>query len=104
MHRWGRGDAKTKAFPGDNLSSINLRTEEMNVFGLSNSDHLRCLNHLRDSGMANSPGVSQPFHYHPIELGPPNAGRAELWLSAGEKSSPLGENKYSGYEPLQLKT
>lgn len=40
MHRWRRGDAKTKTFPGDNLSSINLRTEEMDVFGVSNSDPL----------------------------------------------------------------
>lgn len=32
---------KTKTFPGYNLSSVNLRTKEINVFGLSNSDHLR---------------------------------------------------------------
>lgn len=46
--------------------------------------------------MANSPGMTQPFRGHPIELGSPYPGRTELWLSANQKSSPPGENTSHG--------
>lgn len=32
---------QNKAFPGHSLSSRNLRTEKINIFGLSDSDHLK---------------------------------------------------------------
>lgn len=73
VHRWREGREKpnpNKPFPGYSWSSRNLRTEEMNIFGLSDSDHLKWVKHFRDSGMANSHRMTWPFQGHPIELGP----------------------------------
>lgn len=58
-----------KPFPGYSRSSRNLRIEEMNIFGLSDSNHLKWVKHFRDSGMANSHRMTWPFQGHPIELG-----------------------------------
>lgn len=44
VHRWREGRKKpnpSKPFPGYSRSSRNLRTEEMSIFGLSDSDHLK---------------------------------------------------------------
>lgn len=73
VHRCRKGREKpnqNKPFPGSSQSSRNLRTEEMSIFGLSDSDRLKWIKHFRDSGMANSHRMTWPFQGHPIELGP----------------------------------